>query len=85
MCFIILTDVHVAESHHSRALLQVGGLQHEKKGQVMVPHFWVHLIYAQDLLSKDPEVHQLFTYRSDREAQSYTPSFFVGGTSGGSS
>lgn len=44
----------------------MGGLQHMEEGQVVVSHFQVHLIYAQDLLSKDPEIHQLFTYRSDR-------------------
>lgn len=59
--FIILTDVHVAESYHPWAFLQVGGLQHEEEGQVVVSPFHVHLIHAQDLLNKNPEIHQLFT------------------------
>lgn len=41
----------------------MGSLQHKEEGQIVVSHFQVHLIYAQDLLSKDPEIHQLFTYR----------------------
>lgn len=63
ICFIILTDVHVAEGYHPGALLQMGGPQHEEEGQIVVSHFQVHLIYAQDLLSKNPEIHQFFTYR----------------------
>lgn len=63
ICFIILTDVRVAEGYHPGALLQMGGPQHEEEGQIVVSHFQVHLIYAQDLLSKNPEIHQFFTYR----------------------
>lgn len=66
MSSMILTDVGVAESYHPGALLQMGGLQHEEEGQVVVSYFQIHLIYAQDLLSKDPEIHQFFTYMSDR-------------------
>lgn len=70
---MVLTDVHVAKSHHPGALLKVGGLQHKEEGQVVVSQFQIRLIYVQDLLSEDPEIHQLFTYRSDREAQCCTP------------
>jgi hypothetical protein len=65
-CSTVLTDVHVAESHHSGAFLQVGGLEHEQEGEVVVFQILVCLIYAQNLLSKDPEIQQFFTYRSDR-------------------
>ena len=44
----------------------MGGLQHKEEGKVVVSHFQVHLIYAQDLLNKNPEIHQFFTYGSDR-------------------
>lgn len=66
MCSTVLTDVHVAESHHSGAFLQVGGLEHKQEGEVVVFQILVCLIYAQNLLSEDPEIQQLFTYRSDR-------------------
>lgn len=44
----------------------MSGLEHEQEGQVVVPHILIRLVYAQDLLSKDPEIQQLFTYRADR-------------------
>lgn len=65
-CAIILTDVHVAESHHRGAFLQMSGLEQEQEGQIVVSHIHVCLVYAQDLLSKDPEIQQLFTYGPDR-------------------
>lgn len=62
----VLTDVHVAESHHPGAFLQVSGLEHEQEGEVVVFQILVRLIYAQNLLSEDPEIQQFFAYRSDR-------------------
>ena len=51
----------------------MGSLQHKEEGQIVVSHFQVHLIYAQDLLSKDPEIQQLFTYRLDRASTALHP------------
>lgn len=70
---IVLTDVHVAEGHYPWALLKMGGLQHKEERQVVVSQFQVHLIYAQDLLSKDPEIHQLFTYKPHKGGSELHP------------
>lgn len=51
----------------------MGSLQYKEKGQIVVSHFQVHLINAQDPLSKDPEIHQLFTYRLERVSTELQP------------